>query len=295
MTCIRYVDHSFHKKSRDLLDQLNLVLAEFDRQGFTLTVRQLYYQAVARALLPENTAEQYDKICTLVKNGRLAGLIDWGLIEDRGRSFTERNRWDSPADILDAAARDYHQDMWRTQAIRPWVVVEKDALTGILEPVCHELDVPLLAARGYASMSAFHEFALERLNPAIAAGQRVLVLHLGDHDPSGIDMTRDLTDRIALFTGRQIQVNRLGLNFDQVQKFNPPSNFAKDKDSRTPAYTKQFGSACWELDALAPAFLANLVRNAIEALIDWDAWDDAAVAIASTRKRLQVLAEEWQA
>jgi hypothetical protein len=108
-------------------------------------------------------------------------------------------------------------------------------------------------------------------------------------------MTRDLTDRIALFTGRQIQVNRLGLNFDQVQKFNPPSNFAKDKDSRTPAYTKQFGSACWELDALAPAFLANLVRNAIEALIDWDAWDDAAVAIASTRKRLQVLAEEWQA
>lgn len=87
----------------------------------------------------------------------------------------------------------------------------------MLEPVCRKYDIPLLAAKGYCSVSVLREFAEEDILPAIEEGQRVIIFHLGDHDPSGIDMTRDIGDRIGLFARGKVEVIRLALNMDRTR------------------------------------------------------------------------------
>jgi hypothetical protein len=176
---------------------MNGILDGYVDLGYRLTVRQLYYQLVIRNLIA-NPEREYDRVVRLCTDARLAGLISWSVIEDRLRQFVTRQRWQSAAEILQAVASSYHQDMWKMQAWRVFVVVEKDALSGILQPVCRQWDVPLLAARGYPSVSVLREFVVEDLLPAFEASQDIAILHLGDHDPSGIDMTRDLKERLSL-------------------------------------------------------------------------------------------------
>jgi hypothetical protein len=122
-------------------------------------------------------------------------------------------------------------------------------------------------------------------------GQRPVILHLGDHDPSGLDMTRDLSERLALFCGQEIEVRRLALNLDQVQQYNPPPNPAKTEDSRYPGYASQFGDESWELDALDPTVLAALVSDAIAELRDPEMWAEAIEEESSAKTRLASIAQ----
>jgi len=195
--------------------------------------------------------------------------------------------WASPAEILKAAASSYHEDRWKVQDVRVVVVLEKAALAGIVDPVCEDLDTPLLAARGYSSATLFYEIAKERICPALDDGQDVIVLHLGDHDPSGLDMTRDLQDRLSLYASATVDVRRVALNMDQVEAFQPPPNPAKESDKRFDAYRREYGDQCWELDALPPIELARLTREAIEEHIDWRQWAKSTTTIEESKASLR--------
>jgi hypothetical protein len=122
--------------------------------------------------------------------------------------------------------------------------------------------------------------------------QTPVILHLGDHDPSGIDMTRDITDRFKMFMGG-IEIERLALNFNQVEQYNPPPNFAKETDSRYQGYFDLYGGESWELDALRPTVIAELIRTAVENLRDDDLWDAAVKEQEESRKRLEYASENW--
>lgn len=221
--------------------------------------------------------------------------MDWDMLDDRTREFVGRTRWQSGADIIRAAANSYHQDHWTNQAYRVFCVVEKDALSGVLAPTCHDLDIPLLAARGYPSVTVLREFAVDQIMPAMEAGQYVVVLHLGDHDPSGIDMTRDLYDRLLLFVGGSMaDVTRIALNMDQVQEVNPPENPAKTTDKRFGEYAKRYGTASWELDALPPDYLARSVREHAENFIDPHLWAESMRDISEVKASLSQLSTQWQ-
>jgi hypothetical protein len=220
----------FHEPSLRLITLLSSIASDYAADGMKLTVRQLYYQCVARDWI-ENNEREYQRIIRLLTDAREAGLFDWAAIEDRGREVVMRTCWESPADILSAAASSYHEDRWNTQDTRVVVVLEKAALAGIVEPVCKDLDTPLLAAIGYSSATLFYEVAKEWICSALEAGQDVVVLHLGDHDPSGLDMTRDLRDRLSLYSRAAVDVQRVALNMDQVAVFQPPPNPAKESES----------------------------------------------------------------
>ena len=146
----RYKSFNFTGSTLDLIGTMQDICADYMRQGFVLTVRQLYYQLVARDIIPNNE-RSYKRVTGIANDARLAGLIDWDAIEDRTRAFVRRTRWESGAAILAAAASSFHMDMWDNQHTRVFVIIEKEALVGVLEPICHKLDVPLLAARGYPS------------------------------------------------------------------------------------------------------------------------------------------------
>lgn len=285
-----YNEANFRGETLKMVYLIDNIIETYQDQGFQLSVRQIYYQLVARGLI-ENTERSYKRIASIINHGRLGGYLDWDAIEDRGRDIEVRPRWDSGASIVKAAASSFHMDMWENQEHRPIVIVEKAALAGVLSGVCHTLDVPLLAARGYPSVSIVREMALNHIVPAIQRGQWPIIIHLGDHDPSGIDMTRDLEDRLSLFVYSEtrdvdIEIRRIALTMQQVDEKQPPPNPAKTTDARFEDYRRKFGDESWELDALEPQFLVRLVQGDIERFIDEDRWQRRKEQIEDIRSRL---------
>jgi hypothetical protein len=290
---ILYVEKRFNKSTAALIDQANDIIAEYDAQGFSLTLRQLYYQFVARDLLA-NKLTEYKRLGSVINDARLAGLIDWYAIEDRTRYVRDLAHWSSPSEIVDACASQYRVERWSQdyQEHRPEVWIEKDALVGVIQGVCNELDVPYFSCRGYTSQSELWR-AARRLRRYQRAGQTPVILHFGDHDPSGLDMTRDVTDRMHLFEC-PLEVRRLALNMDQVEEYSPPPNPAKATDARFQTYTALWGDECWELDALEPAMLASLVRGEIEKLRSASGWKKADKDIKTGRAAISKVAEQMQ-
>jgi len=277
MPKIAYIEKKFQAKTMAVIDNATAIIAEYSAQGFTLTVRQLYYQMVARAMIP-NTAAEYKRIVKILTDARLAGLIDWYAIEDRTRTLRGNSHWTSPQDIVTTAKKSYLIDKWKDQDYRLEVWIEKDALVGVIASICHDLDVNYFSCRGYTSISAIWKAAIRLRNHALDDDhkQDPVVIHLADHDPSGIDMTRDARDRLDLLTmmAGTVQVERIALNHDQVEQYSPPPNFTKMTDSRAPDYVHRFGYDSWELDALEPQVIVDLIESAILEYRDEERWAD---------------------
>jgi len=291
MTAEIFEPCKFQAKSLVMIESANSIIEEYRGQGFTLTLRQLYYQFVARALIP-NAQSEYKRLGVVIKNGRRAGLIDWDAIEDRTRSVRRSASWGSPGDLISAAAQQYREDIWEGQRFRLECWIEKDALLGVVEGVCDEFRLPYFACRGNNSESEQYS-AGKRFEKQLADGLTPIVLHLGDHDPNGLDMTRDNRERLAMFARANVEIRRLALNMDQIERYRPPPNFAKETDTRFAAYAKQFGEHCWELDALDPTVIANLIRTEVEDLIDPAAWNEAKAQESANRELLSAASKNW--
>lgn len=288
----QFVDHKFNRASLELVETVDKILNDYAEQGYRLSLRQLYYQLVARDII-ENTVKSYKRIGNLVSDARLAGLLDWDRIEDRGREAVIPAAWRSPAEIVKAAARQFRVDRWEGQPCYVEVMVEKDALSGILEPVCRELHVRFTANKGYSSSSAMYETG-QRMKDAKRAARQIHIFYLGDHDPSGIDMTRDILERLVQFARTtKLEVHRLALNWEQVEDWRPPENPAKETDSRFEAYREKFGESSWELDAVEPRTLASLVREGITELIDREEWTKVQSKETSMREELERFANDY--
>lgn len=309
-----FIERSFRPETLDVIEKANAILDEYERDGLVLTLRQVYYQFVARDLFPPdrrwsldartnrwkrdldgtpNAEPNYEWLGDILSNARLAGLVDWSMLEDRMRSLEGVTHWSDPPEILDGVARQYREDVWASQRNRVEVWVEKDAVIGVIERACRELRVDYFACRGYASQSAYYA-AGKRFRDYVRRGQRVVVLYMGDHDPSGIDMTRDVTDRLRLFSENDIEVRRVALNMDQIEQYDPPPNPVKQTDGRSAEYMRQFGETCWELDALEPRVLNQLVHDNVRPLISQlKKWKAAMDREAKNRNLLESTSRRW--
>ena len=270
------------------------VVEDYGRQGYALTLRQLYYQLVSRDLLP-NQVREYKRLGELISNARLGGHIDWNAIVDRGRAPVMASAWDSPASILDSAAWSYRSHRWEDQEYYVEVWCEKDALSSVIEPVCNEHHVRFMANKGYSSSTAMYD-AARRFDGASHDGQKPVVIYLGDHDPSGIDMSRDIRDRLMTMAPRTyIENQRLALNMDQVEEYQPPPNPAKTTDSRFLTYVVEYGDDSWELDALEPQVLNQLVTDAILNFMDEDLYQEKIEQEDKDKAAIRKLAETFRA
>lgn len=274
MSRIAYIDKSFRGSSLQIIAQANQICAEYAAQRFDLTLRQLYYQFVARDLLP-NTQQSYKRLGKIINDARLAGYLDWDYIVDRTRNLRGLPSWTSPASIIRSSAYGYRIDKWAQQPYRIEVWIEKEALIGVFTRICNELEVDFFACRGYVSQSELWR-AAERHISYERDEQETIVLHFGDHDPSGMDMTRDIQDRLWLF-GANTEVRRIALNMDQIDHYQPPPNPAKLTDARAQSYIAEYGYESWELDALEPTVLAGLVEQEVLDLRSELEWTEASV------------------
>lgn len=284
---IEYKPKRFNEEGMAIIDIANSIVDNYMSQGYQLTLRQLYYQFVSKDLLP-NTQKSYNKLGRIISEARLAGLLSWEAIEDRTRSLHQLAAWADPAEIIDAAAEGYRIDKWANQLYRVEVWIEKEALAGVFEGVCDELQVPFFCCRGYTSQSemwrAGRRIRRHRRN------HKVVVLHFGDHDPSGIDMTRDIVDRLEMFSESLMDVQRLALNMDQIDQYGPPPNPAKITDSRAAEYIELYGEESWELDALEPRVLADLVRTHVNQYRDLSKWNAMVEREEDEREKLREIA-----
>lgn len=300
---IAYEQKRFSEQSLEIINTANMIIDAYMKDGLKLTLRQLYYQFIAKDLFPDkwrdkktgskNTEASYGKLGNVISNARLAGLVDWKAIEDRGRVVKSKAHWDDPGQIIRSAAWGFRIDHWEGQEFRPEVWIEKEALLGVIEEICNSLDVSFFACKGYVSQSAMWEASRRFQRRHRDDKQQPVIIHLGDHDPSGIDMTRDINDRQYLFGG-QIQLERIALNMDQVEAHNPPPNPTKVTDSRASHYIKMFGHECWELDALDPKMLRELIRQKVLNYRDETLYQQTLEKEREYRKVLDDLAENWE-
>jgi hypothetical protein len=288
--------------TRRLIRRADDILQQYYRNGagFPLTLRQLFYKLVSENTIA-NTPKEYDRLGQVMTDARYWGLIDWDMLIDRTRSMWDWEYFENERQAIEKAAEDFMFDCWQDQKQRVEVWIEKDAAIGTIEAVCTELRVPYGSTRGYHSTSGVKSGATRIFGFLTEGDQKLLALHLADHDPSGWDMTRDVRDRlrelVSVDLGRRflatggfgvggdalgeggawyddnVEVRRLGLNMDQIRELDLPSQPIKTTDTRSPKYVEQFGHQGWELDALEPDYLADLIRSAVLAVRDAPAWD----------------------
>ena len=293
MAKIPYRDYNPKAHTLVVIQEADSILQEYSRQGYRLSVRQLYYVFISRDLFPDdwideeyngrkglaadtkNTDKNYGRLKSICTAAREGGLLDWNHITDRGRQLEQNPHWRDPERFLSSVCPQFKLDWWLDQPRRVEVWVEKDALSEVIARACEPLDVPYFACKGYASSSSVWEAGCERfLKKYAQRGQAVTVLHLSDHDASGLDMTRDLSSRLRMFSTRtnsgqraaRVTVRRIALTMAQVEEYNPPPNPAKETDPRSAGYVSEYGEDSWELDALmavGPSVLIDLVQGAI--------------------------------
>jgi len=253
----------------------NEIMAQYDMR---LTVRQIYYRLVSPPYqLFENTARNYKGLVSILVRARENGDVDWRRIEDRARTLLngESSVFDSPEDYINWLFRSitekyYDRSLWNDACVEVWV--EKDALASLVQDAASSWRVSVFPSRGYSSLTKVME-ALERF----PKGKKTVVLHLTDHDPSGLDMTRDLTERFERYAHLtdfygEIHIKRIALTMNQVRRLHLPPNPTKRADARAPAYVARYGDMCWELDALPPDELQRIVNEAISGEVDIESW-----------------------
>ncbi|MAH51186.1 hypothetical protein CMI37_35540 [Candidatus Pacearchaeota archaeon] len=256
------------------------IITEYEALNIRMTLRQLYYQLVAEGIIP-NDANVYAKISNLLTDNRYVGRIDWDTMEDRGRLPSIPGQWENMLDILDSAVASYRLPRWRDQDYYLELFTEKEALTSVVKPITEKWHIHFCFNKGYSSASAMYGLS-RRVMSKIKEGKHVVLLYLGDHDPSGMDMIRDINDRIEEFLTKghitcepDFQVIPIALTMGQIQKYNPPPNPAKISDPRAVWYIEKFGDKSWEVDALKPNVMMKLIDDKIKEYIDmekYDAW-----------------------
>ena len=246
---------------------VNGIIEEYAQENYKLTLRQLYYQLVSRDVI-QNLIKEYAKLSILLVKGRMGGIVDWNAIEDRIRvPYLEYWVEGIPEAIEDTVSQ-YKLNRQSGQDVYIELWVEKDALSGVLKRITDYYHIKLMVNRGYSSCTAMHD-SYKRFKRYESDGKKTYILYLGDHDPSGLDMIRDIKNRLNEF-GVYPEVNPIGLTMKQIKKYNLPPDPAKITDPRAKWYISKYGNTSWEVDALNPKILHQLIKDNVEKLIDMD-------------------------
>ena len=271
-------DH-WETDAETLTDQITTIVDYYRSISIRLTNRQLYYQLVGKDLIP-NAHEVYKRICTFLTDLRYAGIIDWSAIEDKSRVPIKHAEWENVSDLIESAVGAYRLPRWQDQDYYVEMYCEKEAGVNVLETISNKYHIYFGFNKGYSSASAMYDLA-QRVSIQINGGKRVIILYFGDHDPSGLDMIRDIRDRIKEFVTQgkwpvdpDFEIIPVSLTMEQIEEYNPPANPAKITDPRAKWYIKQFGQVSWELDAIDAIELRRIAEEAVLEYVDMDLYNE---------------------
>lgn len=294
-----------------LVPLVNEILSQYPTMR--LTLRQIYYRLVAVHNYP-NKRSSYNQLSSQLVTAREKGEVNENRIEDRTRSFLggivgliPTSEGSSRVSIFDQGWRDsdtfietvketffdywnyYVRDLWLDQEQFVVVWVEKDALSRVVSDSCDKYRVITAPSRGYASYSY-----IRKATTLLPKDKPTVVLHFSDHDPSGLDMTRDLGNRFYRYTQKKVTIERIALTYDQVKEYDLTPNPTKMADTRARDYVEQYGEGCYELDAIEPEELQRLVKEAILKHLDEDQWKESLKQEEEQKQELEPIFDRWR-
>ena len=229
-----------------------------------MNVRSVFYQLSSRLKLINKTEAEYSQtVGRLLIELRLNGTIPFNHIADNTRWVRKPTTYDSYAEALQDTARFYRQSVWTNQKHYCEVWLEKEGLASVLYPVTSLYDVPLMATKGYSSISFLHS-AAETIE---AQRKPAFLYYLGDYDPSGLDITKNVERRLREFAPQaEIHFERIAVTPQQIEQWELPTRPTKASDTRA----RGFQGNSVEVDAIPPTQLRELVQAAIEQHINAD-------------------------
>jgi len=272
----------------ELIDAARAILAEIQ----PASVRAVCYRLFTAGLIPDMSKNATNRVGSQLTWAREQGRIPWSWISDDTRHIARPNTWDSPSDLLDAAARQYRRDWWSQQFERVLLCSEKSTVSGTVRPVTETYGVGFLSLHGYSSATLVNDLA----DLSVEDARPLTLLYLGDWDPSGLDMSeRDLPGRLARYGGLAT-VERIALTPADVADPTLPGFEAesKAKDARFAWFTARYGRRCWELDALSPVTLRDRVEQRIRSMIDPEAWNRCQRVEQAERETLREIVGAWK-
>jgi len=232
------------------------------------TVRGNMYRVVSAGWLPDTSKPSYNRIQRLLNRLRIKRQIPFEWIVDNVRSTIKPSSWSGLEDFTETVAHAYRKDFWAQLPEYVEVIVEKDTVAGTLAPVTQEFDVRLHPIRGYNSTT----FAWDIAKFWNRIDKPIFIYYIGDHDPSGRDLERDIREKVASFTDKEITWTRLAVNAEHFAEFSIRPLEPKKKDKRTPKFIERFGRACAEVEAIPASDLRRMLREAIEQHIPVAQW-----------------------
>jgi hypothetical protein len=267
------------RRTKAAVTSIRDAIREVLEQDHPQTVRQVFYALTVRGAIRKEETEYHRTVIRLLVDMREAGDIPFDWLADNTRWQRKPATFVGLDSCLNNTARFYRRDLWAAAPVYVEIWCEKDALAGVLIEETEPYDVPLMVARGYASITFLHGAA-----EAIAAkGKPAHIYHFGDLDPSGVDAARDIEAKLRRYApGAEIHFERPAVTREQVEQWNLPTRPTKTTDTRA----KKFVGTSVELDAIPAARLRSLVRESIERHIDKQQIELLKIAEASERELL---------
>ena len=265
-----------HRSTKAEVEARREALLAIIDDGRPMTVRQVFYQATVRGLF-EKVESSYGRVQVDLVKMRRDGSLPYDWLADNTRWQRKPRTFDSVEDALRATAAFYRKSLWTTAAAYVEIWLEKDALAGVIYPVTSMYDVPLMVARGYASLSFLYS-AAEYINTLTVP---VYIYHLGDYDPSGVNAGEKIEETLReLAPNADIVFERIAVTPGQISYLDLPTRPTKKSDTRS----KGFGDISVELDAIDPNVLREIVREAIERHLPADQFEILKAAEQSERE-----------
>jgi hypothetical protein len=270
-----------HRATKAEVEARRETLLEIVAEGRPMTVRQVFYQATVRGAV-EKTEAGYGKVQTDLVLLRRSGELPYAWLADNTRWQRKPDTFTSIEQALHETAQFYRKDLWAKQPCYVEIWLEKDALAGVVYPVTSDYDVPLMVARGYASLSFLHS-AAEHIN---SLDVPAFIYHLGDYDPSGVNAGEKIEQTLReLAPAAEINFERIAVNPEQIWAWALPTRPTKETDTRA----KNFGKVSVELDAIHPDRLRSIVRATLETHLPPEQLDVLKAAEESERAILRSL------
>jgi hypothetical protein len=212
------------------------------------------------------------------------------LVDDT-RTIECEPAWDEPEEFVDAMIDQYRKNRWARQQYRVFIICEKNTIRGSIMPVVNAYGVEILPMHGFSSKTKVHDLAMLSQQ----SRQPIFVLYLGYHDPSGLHMCEvDLPRRLVRYGQQGMLLKQIAITRPQIDAAQIAPIAAKPTDPRYPWYVARYGRDCWELDALNPNTLREVLEQEIVALIDAATWNHDARVEAVEAESLMNILTEWQ-
>lgn len=248
---------------------LAIVATDILHREKPITLRGLFYRVVSAGWLPSTDRQHYTRLGRMMTTLREAGCVPFDWLVDNLRNSIKPSSWSGLGDFADTVRDAYRMDFWARLPEYVHIFCEKDAIAGVIAPVTREFDVALSPIRGYVSLSFAHQIA----STWSEIEKPIFAYYLGDFDPSGFDLERDLRHKLDRYCDRPILWERLAVNADDFEAFGLLPLRAKTSDRRYASFVAEHGTRCAELDALPATEIRARVRNAIERHIPSEEWE----------------------